>query len=29
MDLDQEMIQGEMHKYNNDMYLTFSDSMLP
>ena len=24
-DLDQEMIQGEMYKYNNDMYSTFSD----
>ena len=23
-DLDQEMTQGEMYKYNNDMYLTFS-----
>ena len=23
-DLDQEMIQGEMYKYNNDMYSTFS-----
>ena len=25
MDLDQEMIQGEIYKYNNDMYSTFSD----
>ena len=24
-DLEQEMIQGEMHKYNNDMYSTFCD----
>ena len=24
-DLDQKMIQGEMYKYNNDMYSTFSD----
>ena len=24
-DLDQEMIQSEMYKYNNDMYSTFSD----
>ena len=24
-DLDQEMIQGEMYKYDNDMYSTFSD----
>ena len=24
-DLDQEIIQGEMYKYNNDMYSTFSD----
>ena len=24
-DLDQEMISGEMYKYNNDMYTTFSD----
>ena len=24
-DLDQEMIQGEMYKYNSDMYSTFSD----
>ena len=24
-DLDQEKIQGEMYKYNNDTYLTFSD----
>ena len=24
-DLEQEMIQGEMHKYNNDMYSAFSD----
>ena len=24
-DLDQEMIQAEMYKYNNDMYSTFSD----
>ena len=25
-DLDQEMIQGEMYKYNNDTYSTFSDA---
>ena len=24
-DLDQETIQGEMYKYNNNMYSTFSD----
>ena len=24
-DLDQEMVQGEMYKYNNDMWSTFSD----
>ena len=25
-DLDQEMIQGEMYKYNNDTHSTFSDA---
>ena len=25
-DLDQEMIQGEIYKYNNDMYSTFVDA---